>query len=279
MLKIGDFSRLARVTVKALRHYDEQGLLRPAHVDRSTGYRWYAAEQLESVGRILLLKDLGFGLPEIRRLLADPAGLDDALDARRLVLIDGIVEDQRRVRRLDSFRRALVESGDAPPVVLRRIDPILALAAREVVTAGSGRITALFETLEREAARARARADDSPFLLFHDAVAREDRLDVEVCIPLRADAPDLPGARIVEGASRAGAVVYRGGYERTPSLFARLAAWVEGEGGAICGPLREVYHRYGADQRGYALPGRVLARESAEFVTELQAPVALEEIA
>ncbi|MEJ2047981.1 MAG: MerR family DNA-binding transcriptional regulator, partial [Dehalococcoidia bacterium] len=46
MLKIGDFSRLSRVTVKALRYYDEIGLLKPVEVDRFTGYRYYSLDQL-----------------------------------------------------------------------------------------------------------------------------------------------------------------------------------------------------------------------------------------
>jgi effector-binding domain-containing protein len=50
--------------------------------------------------------------------------------------------------------------------------------------------------------------------------------------------------------------------------------WMERSGLRIDGPLREVYHRYGADQIGYRLPGHVLATNSAEYVTELQAPVA-----
>jgi len=57
MLKIGDFARLGRVTVKALRHDEEEGLLKPRDIDPATGYRYYAPEQL---AWIVLLKDFGF---------------------------------------------------------------------------------------------------------------------------------------------------------------------------------------------------------------------------
>jgi len=59
MLKIGDFSRFARVSVKALRYYDELGLLKPVKVDEFTGYRYYAATQLTQLHRIVALKDMG----------------------------------------------------------------------------------------------------------------------------------------------------------------------------------------------------------------------------
>ena len=69
MIRIGDFSKLSRVSVKTLRFYDEMGLLRPVEVDRFTGYRYYEFDQLPRLHRILALKDLGFSLEEIGRLL------------------------------------------------------------------------------------------------------------------------------------------------------------------------------------------------------------------
>ncbi len=69
MFKIGDFSRLTRVTVRALRHYDRLGLLKPDHIDATSGYRYYTAAQLPRLERPLALKDLGFALEQVGRLL------------------------------------------------------------------------------------------------------------------------------------------------------------------------------------------------------------------
>ncbi|HBK59780.1 MAG TPA: MerR family transcriptional regulator, partial [Firmicutes bacterium] len=69
MLKIGDFSRLSLVSVKTLRYYDELGLLKPSRVHDFTGYRYYTAEQLPRLNRILALKDLGLSLEQIGVLL------------------------------------------------------------------------------------------------------------------------------------------------------------------------------------------------------------------
>ena len=62
MFTIGDFARHGRVSVRMLRHYDAIGLLRPARVDPASGYRYYAADQLARLNRIIALKDLGFTL-------------------------------------------------------------------------------------------------------------------------------------------------------------------------------------------------------------------------
>ena len=69
MFKIGEFSRLSRVSVRMLRHYDRLGLLTPSETDRFTGYRYYSARQLMSLNRILALKEVGFSLDEIARIL------------------------------------------------------------------------------------------------------------------------------------------------------------------------------------------------------------------
>ena len=62
MLRIGDFSKLSRISIRMLRHYDEIGILHPESVDDFTGYRYYSESQLPLAGRIQALKSLGFGL-------------------------------------------------------------------------------------------------------------------------------------------------------------------------------------------------------------------------
>jgi len=73
MFKIGEFSKLSQVPVKTLRYYDEIDLLKPAKVDDFTGYRYYSAEQLFQLNRILALKDLGLSLAQIGHILVTSA--------------------------------------------------------------------------------------------------------------------------------------------------------------------------------------------------------------
>ena len=68
MLKIGEFSKLSRVSIRMLRHYDDIGLLKPAETDNFTGYRYYREEQLFVIGRITALKDMGFSLADIIKI-------------------------------------------------------------------------------------------------------------------------------------------------------------------------------------------------------------------
>lgn len=112
MYRIGAFSALTGLTIKALRYYDEIGLLRPAHVDRSTRYRYYEADQMADANRLLALREAGVLLAE-----AD-ASLAESIELARRRIADRVEGDRRLLAKLD----ALVESEF--PVVLKDQPPM-----------------------------------------------------------------------------------------------------------------------------------------------------------
>ena len=70
MLKIGLFSKLSRVSIRMLRYYDEIGLLHPAYIDPESDYRYYREDQLPQIGWITALRDMGFSLEDVCRIMA-----------------------------------------------------------------------------------------------------------------------------------------------------------------------------------------------------------------
>src|SRR5262249_33786574 len=222
MLRIGDFARLAGVPVRALRHYEAERLLLPAHVDESTGYRSYRFEQLAALDRVLALRDLGFSLADVRGLLASDAdvrALAERLRQQRVRLAAEVERQTSRLRRLEALQRAIGAEPKAPELrgrggaharvraLARRAGGAGGRGARG--RAGGGAITALCE--EAEARAGRDRADRSPFLLFHAP------LDVEACVPVRASCR-AAAVRVVPGAPLAGSITYSGAYTQTRSL-------------------------------------------------------------
>src|SRR5436309_7923359 len=96
MFSIGDFAGLGRVSVRMLRHYDAIGLLRPAHVDPHSGYRYYTAAQLRVLNRALALKDLGFTLQQVTAIIeekVDAGELRGMLRLRRAELTARVEQD------------------------------------------------------------------------------------------------------------------------------------------------------------------------------------------
>ena len=84
LLTIGRFARLSGLSIGALRHYHELGLLVPAHVDPETSYRSYAASQLDDARLIGRLRELDLALPEIRAVIAAPIRSRAARSWRRI---------------------------------------------------------------------------------------------------------------------------------------------------------------------------------------------------
>ena len=110
MLKIGEFSKLSRVSVRMLRHYDEIGLLKPAEIDRFTDYRYYREDQLPTAGRIAALKDMGFSLADIVRMLEiydDRERLEPFFSIRRAELEAQAQDTARRLTLLDAAVKRL----------------------------------------------------------------------------------------------------------------------------------------------------------------------------
>jgi predicted transcriptional regulator YdeE len=125
MLKIGDFARIASVSVKTLRFYASEGLLVPVMVNRYNGYRYYTEEQLDTLNRILALKEMGVSLEQVRDLLSDsltPSELRGLLRVKRLELQERVNAEQERLNRVeDRLRRIESEGASACAELLANI--------------------------------------------------------------------------------------------------------------------------------------------------------------
>lgn len=281
MFKIADFSRLTRVTVKMLRHYDEIGLLRPRLVDPATGYRYYSADQLPRLNRIIALKDLGFSLEQVAVLLDERLPLDalrGMLRLRQAELEERMAADRLRLGQIEERLREIAQEETPSPfdVVVRPVAPLLVAAIRATVPHMGRPIAELFDTLEAYVATRRARsAEAPPLMLLHDADYREQDLDVEVAVPITAPIPPAPPIQVfaLPGAAMA-CVVYTGGYARTAEALQAILRAAAAAGQSVAGPIREVYLRFGADSaERLGLPRAFLADAPALFVTEVQVPV------
>ncbi|HSM57827.1 MAG TPA: MerR family transcriptional regulator [Candidatus Sulfomarinibacteraceae bacterium] len=279
MFKIGEFSRFSRVSVKMLRHYDRLGLLQPAHVDPFTGYRYYTADQLPRLQRIIALKDLGFSLEQIDSLLDEELSTDEVrgmLKLRRAEIQASLHQEEERLARIEARLAHLEETERLPAyeVVLRPVAGQRVASIQQQVGQGVG-VPALFEELEAYVARYDGRAARPPLLLYHDAQYEDAGQEVEVVVPLNRPVPQSDRVRIWElpGYKTVACVVHTGDYNSLPNAFTALLRWIEQHRYRIIDCLREAYLRFGADQEEYTLPPVYLTDRASELVTELQIPV------
>ncbi|MEO1245422.1 MAG: MerR family transcriptional regulator [Pseudomonadota bacterium] len=285
LLRIGEFAALMRVSVKALRFYGAEGLLTPSFTDPDTGYRYYSLEQCADVALISNLRSAGFSISSIAELLERRrlgkefvslfAAQRNKLDRERHEL-------EERLDILETLTRSLAAPGDDAfsAVRLKKAREQRVYSRKATVPELGAPVTALFEAAESTVAGFGARAAaEAPFLLFHDSDGKRPPretggLSIEVCIPVTETAGgDLPGTTVIGGCNSGCSVIYSGDYAKTSELHVEMLDWAAAAGLRASGPLREIYHRFGADQDDYELPAAVLASRQEDFITELFLPV------
>jgi len=280
MFKIGEFSRLSRVSVRMLRHYDQLGLLKPSQTDSFTNYRYYSADQLPRLNRILALRDLGFSLEQITGMLDEDLSTDQLLGM--LKIKRGEVEqqmqlEQQKLARLEVRIRQMSESPKygTYDVLLRDTESELVATYREAA-ADDDRIQQMFDRVEMYVAQYDgARADKPPFTIYYDDEYRDKDIDAEVAIPLVYAIPEdeLIRVRELPRLANVACVVHSGSYMTLYQAYNALLGWIEANHYRMVGPIREVYLRYGADGLGFDLPSTYLGQDSNQYVTELQLSV------
>jgi DNA-binding transcriptional MerR regulator len=266
MLKIGDFAKLSRVSIRMLRHYDEVGLLKPDHVDAESSYRYYSAQQLPRLNRILALQDLGFTLEQIGSLLkADlsPEQLKGMLRTKQMELQDRLQAEQERLARV-AWRLQQIEIENQPPaydVVIKQVPPQLVAASRGTIASHQG-IGALFGTIFQHLEP--YRVGGLAAAIWHDDVSEEQRIDAEAAIYLRSPLPPSREVQVYElPEATMACVVHHGAFLSLNRAYESVVTWIEQHNYQIVGPNRELYIHY-------TLPSR---QDDENYVTELQFPV------
>ena len=248
MLKIGEFSKLSRVSVRMLRHYDAINLLKPALVDRFTEYRYYNEDQLPQCSRITALKDLGFSLSEIREMLSlfhVPKAIDDRLAHRQAQLEKERQEIERKLLLLDTARKRLRKEETMQYDITIKTFPERYAASLRMTIPRYEDEGVLWQQLREETAGLHLIPAD-PCLcaaVFWDSVYKESDVDVEVQKTVKGCYPDTEHVRFrtlppVTVAS----CVFRGGYDQIVDVYAACAAWIKSNGYAYAGAMFNIYH-------------------------------------
>lgn len=252
MFRIGDFSRIARVSARLLRFYDEIGLLTPAHADPQTGYRFYTIAQLSQLTRILVLKDLGFNLDQVRDIVSanvSPAELRNMLLLRRNDVAQTLAVESQRLRHIEVRIAQLESEGElsAEDVLVRAEPARRFLSLRRTVPsfkAARGLIVEL-----RSAARGFLRKGHPQNLVAvaHSPQFELDELDVEFGILLedtfdrKIPEGSVLKVRELEAVERMAVCVRVGLPEDAHLVTAKIGHFLDASGDRLAGPSREVF--------------------------------------
>jgi predicted transcriptional regulator YdeE/DNA-binding transcriptional MerR regulator len=257
MIKIGDFSKLAHVTIKTLHHYGELGLFKPAHIDRYTGYRYYTLDQLPHLNRILALKDLGFSLDQVALLVDENLSVYEIrgmLRMKQIELAEKIEFEQARLSQVE-IRLQHLDREDHPPgdaIAVKEIEPMVVLSARAVAATEAVILPArvsLGELLQRNLDRTRLKPAGPWFVLMDDLPYSEADLEVEMAVPVKpevsARAGDWEGTPIslreLPAVNNMASLIHAGEYTTINQTYTGLYAWAQANAFKVAGSCREVY--------------------------------------
>lgn len=269
MLKIGDFSKLSQVSIKALRHYDQLGLLKPIDVDQFTGYRYYSATQLPRLNRILAFKDLGFSLEQIAKLLDEnlnSAEIRGMLRLKQAELQQLVAEEQARLLRIETRLQQIEQENIMSnyDVVLKSVEAIKVASIRDTLPnypCLSQLYGELFTYFHQQGVK--VKEEDFCAAILHDPGYKESDVDVEAVMGIYTNLPSNDRVKVYElpSVEKMACLLHQGSYQKLMQTYNALVSWIENNGYKIIDSNREVYIIGGPEQ------------DNESYITELQFPV------
>lgn len=249
MLRIGDFSKLSRISIRMLRHYDEIGLLVPENVDVFTGYRYYSEAQLPIASRINALKEMGFGLAAVSEILKtyhDPESLMEYLTVKQTELREQSEKTAMQLRILEStiHRLGKDETVMEYNVVLKEMPQRYVASLRKIIPSYDQE-GVLWRQMTQEIMPQNVQCANPCYSLavFHDAEHKEQDPDVEVQISVLGHYQNTENVvfKTVPPIFVASAT-YKGSYEQISSVNQAVANWVKDNSYDFDGAMFAVYH-------------------------------------
>jgi DNA-binding transcriptional MerR regulator len=241
---IGEFSRLTYLSVKTLHHYHDVGLLEPADIDGTTGYRRYSLDQVSTAHLIRRLRDLDMPVAEVAEVLSAP---DDTVRDERLRTHLSRMEAQlERTRDVVASLRELLSPAAPLSVAYRTFAPLPVLALTDMVSAENcgAWLEAAYGRLYAAAKGAGIAAAGPSGATYAREFFEDEVGEVVAFVPVPADASviaftdveqrDLPGGRFA-------VTVHAGPFDDFDRTYGALGSHVARDDSGLPDPIRELY--------------------------------------
>ncbi len=270
MFKIGEFSKITQVSIRMLRYYDEQKLLEPCFIDDSNGYRLYSADQIDQLNRIILLRDMGFGVKEMKEILKswNPDQLKSNLLEQMKKTEENIQTEHNRLRQIQGMLYDLDHQDKKLDIeiIMKQLPMQQVLSLRRVVPNYYCE-SELWAELSRYMSNVKNAESLSCFSIYHDLDYREENVDIEICVALKNFDAMIESKEIiyrqVEKVDMAACFMIYGPYSNISRAYKEFAVWLE----------RHKEYRMSGENRQICHVGMDSTDNPEEFITELQIPL------
>lgn len=267
MFRIGDFSRLSKTTIKTLRYYDEEGLLKPEKVDLLTSYRYYTTEQLVQLHRIQSLRQAGLSVAEIKAIRS---GSDAAeiLQKRKAALETDLAHTKHQLSCIEFLLAGRdTESAMTYSAIMKEIPEYIVFSKKACIptyAACMELIPAIGMAVGAANPNLKCVTPDYCFCVYLDREYRDHDINIEYCQAVEEAGVDvddiifktIPAVTVVS-------VMHRGPYEHLGQAYAYVFRWIEENGYEVADELpRESY-----------IDGIWNKEDARDWLTEIQVSV------
>lgn len=263
MYKIGEFSRITELTVKALRHYHEEGLLAPFEIDSLTSYRYYNIDQIGQAKKIKLLRDCNFSIKEVKEIINHSEDLEDLpfyLDEK----ITSILKDVKKVKvikmkLLDQLNENRGEIMRSYQVIKKKTEKQLVISTKYV-----GKYEDCGKYMGILYKTAKQHSTGVPINLYYDSEYKVNA-SIEVCVPVKKEIKVKKDILLKELPSVDGiSTIHIGPYDKVGNAYQALSDYAKSEGFDLGLPLRETYLKG---------PGMLFKGNPNKYQTEVFIPI------
>lgn len=267
MFKIGDFSKLTKVSVRMLRYYDEAGLFKPAKIDDFTGYRYYSAKQIPQINLIVSLRDMGFNIADIAVIIKENSNekLEEILKAKSEEIKNNIRAEEIRLKKINSAIKDMKKEriNMSYNVTLKSLPSYKVISLRDVIPAYEAEIM-LWGRLREYVTKNNIPCNNVAYTTHHDEGYKEGEVDVEIVMGVDELMKDGDGFifKETEAVEEAVSILVPGDYSNLATAYNFLANWIEENGYSMSGIPRQV-----------AMKGPWNEKNTEDYLTEIQIPV------
>ncbi len=261
LYKIGMFANMNRITIKTLRYYDEQNLLKPAYVEEN-GYRYYAASQIADLHRILALRGMGFSIEDIQKILHGEEE-KKLLQIKKQEILKEIAALTAKLAEVESYLHK-DENALTTPVLIKKIPEVTVCTMEKKIES----YDALFEIMpqmgeEMENLGCICAQPEYCFTQYLEPGYRENDIHIEVCQAVTEQKENAQNVQFkVLPETEAACVFHKGSYDNFHKSYAVVLNYIEENGYEICGNIRESY-----------IDGVWNKDKTEDWLSEIQIPV------
>ena len=263
LYKIGMFASMNHVTIKALRYYDDENLLKPKVIDTETNYRYYTLSQMGELHQILALKEMGFKIDEIK---AVTSGLNekDLLKRKRNQLMIQIADLTKLLAKVEQALDA-PENNFTSHVLIKNLPEVIVASMTRRIDSYNDLFVMMPEMgKEMERLGCECAVPEYCFTSYPEPGYKEEHVLIETCeaVTELKDDTDKIKFKVIPAVPYAACIFHKGSYNTLSSSYTSVLKYIEENALLINGSIRENY-----------IDGVWNKDSEDEWLTEIQIPV------